>query len=401
MLTDAFQHLLSIHAGPATARQLALLDFLGPRGWHLDVHSGHCAFGTDLRYPIQLLGTESQADGSWLWAWANSASQLPDALLTSARRLRDLGVARDIAELRNAQFDLDEQGHALAAVASGLIGDCCYYRGPYEGGAVYFLVFGLPAELFAPVPMPRAINLLMQAVSAFAVNGRQLTRSFLQAQGFTISATDEGIEARRGADTLVAQFDELDRLIDVHGTLPGTAQGAGAATAVPAPPASALPIQESSRRWWQFWKRRTTGSLAVGNLEDWNARPESLVRSFQADYLAWNDAAFSREDKSGRQVMDWAKQAYGELLRKYCRPGFSGQPIAFGSTSAHHPEHERIVSIKAIGTAGARVRTQIDDSVVPGSSFLVDYEYVLGFSDGRWFLHAVDYLDADGRYPGL
>jgi hypothetical protein len=53
---------------------MALSDLIGERGWQLDLTSGTVTFGDDLRYHIQILGTERHDDGTWLWAWASEAN---------------------------------------------------------------------------------------------------------------------------------------------------------------------------------------------------------------------------------------------------------------------------------------------------------------------------------------
>ena len=54
--------------GAAFARQLALAEHIGERDWQIDLTEGVATFGDDLRYQVQLLGTESHLDNTWLWA---------------------------------------------------------------------------------------------------------------------------------------------------------------------------------------------------------------------------------------------------------------------------------------------------------------------------------------------
>ena len=126
--------------------------------------------------------------------------------------------------------------------------------------------------------------------------------------------------------------------------------------------------------------------------------PETIVKAFITDYCQWNDRAYERSKSSGvsEEILDEAESEYAELLRRYCRPGFSGQTIAFGSHSSHSPRTETIREIILEGEH-ATVKTVAVDSL----GFEANYEYSLAFADGRWFLEAVDYIDEEGRYPGL
>ncbi|WP_208813435.1 DUF6882 domain-containing protein [Micromonospora echinofusca] len=211
---------LSHTLAPALARQLALADLLGERGWQVDINAGTVTFGDDLTYPIQLLGTESQGDGTWLWAWANSDSQLPPALLRAAEWLRGYGREHDIPELTGASHPLDRaDGHLLALLAGGLTGQS-YYRGPYPGGALFFLVEQLPAAVTAPVAPQRVLTVLTQAIQMYPVDHRTLVDGFLRQQGYTVTATPDDVSGQRpDGSTIRVSFDPQGRITNIAGAI--------------------------------------------------------------------------------------------------------------------------------------------------------------------------------------
>ncbi|MEL6320560.1 MAG: DUF6882 domain-containing protein [Cyanobacteria bacterium J06626_14] len=234
-MSSEFKALLSEHVGNAFAKQLAFADVLGDRNWGVDISAGRVMFGNDLSYPIQLLGTEAAGDASWLWAWANQASNLPPALLRTCTELKDIGEARRIPELVDRSYSLEvANGHAIALVASGLNPACCYYRGPYDGGALFFLVCDAPVEVTGQVAPERAITVITQAISQFEVDHRPMATSFLQKQGFNLEINEQSITATRNNQTVTLSFDSLGRINNVEGKL------------------SPSPHPQKSR--WQFWK---------------------------------------------------------------------------------------------------------------------------------------------------
>jgi hypothetical protein len=179
---------LSHHVASALGRQFAFADYLGERSWSVDIGSGAVTFGNDLTFPIQLLGTESHGNGTWLWAWANTQSNLPPDLLRAVEWIRDYGRDQGVSELTDRSFPLaTADGHKLSLLAAGLTG-CGYYRGPYEGGALFFLVEGLPATVLAPVPPVRVIRVLTEALQAYELDHRVVVESFLSQQGFALSS---------------------------------------------------------------------------------------------------------------------------------------------------------------------------------------------------------------------
>lgn len=237
-MTPAFQALLARHIGTAFARQIALADLLGERGWRLDLAEGIAHFGEDLHYPVQLLGSAAEDSASWLWAWANTASNLPENLLVAANALRERGERDGPDELATASLPLDDDGHAIALLAAALSARC-YYRGPYRGGALFFLLDDVPAAVFAPCDDPRVLRLLGQLVAQFPLDHRAMTEGFLDDQGYALQREPEQTIATRGGGRITLAFDALGRLTQLHGSL---APQQASTAAKPAPK-------------WQFWKK--------------------------------------------------------------------------------------------------------------------------------------------------
>jgi hypothetical protein len=231
-----FHDLLSQHIGSAFARQLAFADLLGQRNWSLTISEGVVTFGNDLRFPIQLLGTEADGNGTWLWAWANEASNLPDKVLVACNELREFGRRAGVPELTERTFSLDRaSGHVISLVASGIIGNCCYYRGPYDGGALFFLVNNPPADVLRPVPAERAVTVITQVISDFDVSHRPMAESFLRAQGFSLETASGALAASRHGDQITLSFDSVGRIANIGAKLGPRAQ-------------------EEPSKWWHFWK---------------------------------------------------------------------------------------------------------------------------------------------------
>ncbi len=128
--------------------------------------------------------------------------------------------------------------------------------------------------------------------------------------------------------------------------------------------------------------------------------PRQQVEAFINDFFDWNGRAHAlaeqEADHSG-DAMDEAERTYAEsIIKVYCRPGFSGEPIAFGSTACHEPGKEIIFSEEITGDHAVIQTKHTGDF-----DFVSDYEYLFTRADGKWFLEAINYVDADGKYPSL
>lgn len=204
--------LLEYHGAASLDKQWALGDLIGDADWHVSMAEGVISFG-DKRFPIQVLGSESAASGTWLWSWANHASNLPPALVRSAELLRGFGAEHGVAELAEAELSLESvSGHLLAMIAAGVLGADCYYRGPYEGGAV-FLLLEAPELRVRLSPPTRMINVFIQFISTFEVNHRRALLAYLQSRGYECAAEGDELVGANQQGSIACRFDEHDRFV--------------------------------------------------------------------------------------------------------------------------------------------------------------------------------------------
>jgi hypothetical protein len=216
-----FEELLSQHIASSLLKQYALGEFLGDHYWNVDMRAGTVDFGEGRVYPIQIIGTESEVNGTWLWAWANKASNIPEPLLICANSLRELGTQAGIEALTAPQLELDEvDGHLLTMLACGVCNADAYYAGGYEGGAAFFLIQQSPLSKQPPVSPMEHINVMSSVISDFPVNHRLMARSFLQQQGYTLTeSADEIVATASGSQGITVRFDTLDRISGMETTV--------------------------------------------------------------------------------------------------------------------------------------------------------------------------------------
>ena len=215
-----FQQLLSQHIATSLLKQQVLGDFLGEYNWQVNISAGTVDFGKGRVYPLQIIGTESEITGTWLWGWANTQSNVPPGLLICGQALRELGEKENIEELRQAQFDLDEvDGHSIAIIASGVCKADAYFRGPYEGGDLFFLITGTPLPAQLSTSTLEHVNMMSSVISQFPVHHRLMAQSFLQQQGYDLSeSASEIIASSASGDKISIRFDELERMIGIETT---------------------------------------------------------------------------------------------------------------------------------------------------------------------------------------
>ena len=226
------RELFEENVGLAMSRQRDLAEKIGSWDWGLEMGTGtmtftkkgFLGFGTKrIVTSVQVLGSESEISQTWLWAWANTQSDIPAELLRACESLRARGQREGIAECTEPQLSLDPwDGHRIAMIASGLTPGCAgYYRGPYDGGAIFVLLTG--PELVTPVEMPALRfstlypEILMQAE---ITDHRRAARGFARGLGLTV--TEERADrwaVTDGRSTLSLDFDEHGRFAGMQGAL--------------------------------------------------------------------------------------------------------------------------------------------------------------------------------------
>lgn len=183
-------------------KQITFAHWLKERGnpdWGFDMDTGKLTFGDILAFDAQLLGTEGASSKSWLWAWANSRSNIPDNLLEAANQLRQYGEAHDIPEFTTASMPLDQEvhGHHLSMVASALLKANIYYRGPYQGGAMFLLVTDPNFPLTIANTPEHIVSTITQFASSVKTdNLRLLVTHYLETCQLNVTAIDDVVTGK-------------------------------------------------------------------------------------------------------------------------------------------------------------------------------------------------------------
>ena len=228
-MSPEFESIYHRHALTSFEKQLRLADVIGMRSWRFSMEDGCLTFEEEGEAPHtsapivfapQLLGTVAYNDSTWLWSWANEASQIPSALTRDAQRLR---AADPATEWTTSQFALNLDNadeHRLAMASSGLLAADAFYRGPYTGGAAFFLLRDERLRLLEP-DGPRIVRTITEAISSGAIaNHRAAIMAYLTERGLQPRADDEmAILAMISGRKLRVVFDAQDRLANVSGTL--------------------------------------------------------------------------------------------------------------------------------------------------------------------------------------
>ena len=212
-----YDTLLEKYVGIAFEKQYNLAEIIGESDWNIDLNTGNISFGS-LSFPSQILGTYSFDSGTWLWAWANEASDIPSHLLSEAQALKKLGEENNIEFLSMAEYKMEPTDvHSLGLIASGYFSSSAYYAGNFGSGILLITLKDDSIDSVSYNEHLRILSVFPEIVKNFTVNHKRSLINYLNTKGYKINENNKKLTAEKGENKLSADFDDLGRLISING----------------------------------------------------------------------------------------------------------------------------------------------------------------------------------------
>lgn len=212
------QDLLETYGAIAFEKQKKLTEYIGELSWEIDLNTGEIYFEDKYIFPFQIIGTFSYSSETWLWAWANSGSNIPEGLLEQALSLKKYGEENEIDLLQDEQFDADKQDlHLLGMIASGMFNTSGYYLADYGQG---IMCVTIKSEVVDKLPVDNHLSILTsfpEFISSFETNHKNALTNYLKLKGYKLEFENQKLTAEGNGKTIYAEFDELSRLKELKG----------------------------------------------------------------------------------------------------------------------------------------------------------------------------------------
>jgi hypothetical protein len=214
---------LELYALISLEKQEKFDRLIGEHTMELDVDTGTIRFSNGHAVPFQVLGTESGNTLTWLWAWSDEQPDTPVQLLTSAFQLKDWGEKQDVREFCSPSIDLNRaDGQMISLIASEVCKASCYYRDPYEGGAIYVLLFDKSIDAQPPFDLAGLSQKLSDLISLYEFNHRNALLSYFRMKGLSPVETGSTVTCELGSgEQLSAEFDDSNRITSLNGEMIG------------------------------------------------------------------------------------------------------------------------------------------------------------------------------------
>lgn len=214
-----YDTLFEQYAGIGFEKQYSLAEVIGDNDWNLDMDEGMISFG-NIKMSVQVLGTYSNHSATWLWAWANEASNIPAKLLGQAKELKKMGEEYNIEFLTKEEYKIEPTDvHALGIIASGKFGSSAYYAGDFGDGIALVTLDSPLIDEVEYNEQARILDVFPQVISIFGINHKRALKNYLVAKEYATEETEDLIKATKNNNTIIATFDDNNRLIKLNGEI--------------------------------------------------------------------------------------------------------------------------------------------------------------------------------------
>jgi len=211
------KELIEKFGGIAMEKQLFFSDIVGKMNWNVDVNAGEISFGSELAFPMQVLGTFSHSSESWLWSWANTKSGLPAKIINLANQLKKYGEKNKIDFLTESSFEIERDDmHYIGLIGLGLSESNGYYLGNYGAGTMCLTIESKEIENKFPNDHISIFRTFPQLISQFEINHKETFLNYLNQKGYEIEESEGEVIGISGNGKVQAKFDKLERLTNLE-----------------------------------------------------------------------------------------------------------------------------------------------------------------------------------------
>ncbi len=212
-----FKDLVHQNAGLSFEKQQNFNDLTGSLAWNIDLGTGILSFG-NLEFPIEVIGSLSFNDYSWMWGWANAKSGIPENLLGGSLKMKEIGEKKQIEELTEGHYNVEEGfEHQMGFVASGLLNADAYFCANYGQGTMVLTLKSNNIPKIDTNKFEKVLTSFPQLISGIELDHKETFKNYLIDRDFKIKIDSNKIEGLKNNKVLIAEFDGLSRMKSING----------------------------------------------------------------------------------------------------------------------------------------------------------------------------------------
>ncbi|WP_405415226.1 DUF6882 domain-containing protein [Maribacter sp. Asnod1-A12] len=187
--------------------------------WSCDMAEGKLTFGEDKVFDIQIFGTYSENEKSWMWAWANTQSGISETFLQTSLAVKAFGKALNISDFTTPKFAVEsDPGAFFATIATASIGESCYVPLAFKGVIVYVTIKSEEADSKANNTADSICSHISKVTSEYNFPHKFSLYFYLTAKGYDVELPGNNLVAKKGEDQILGIFDLKGKLMKISNT---------------------------------------------------------------------------------------------------------------------------------------------------------------------------------------
>lgn len=214
-----FNDLVNQNAALSFEKQQNLNEITGGLAWNINLNTSTLSFG-NIDLPIEVIGSLSFNDYSWMWGWENSKSGIPENLLKGSLNIKKIGEEKQIEEFTKGHFNVEEGfEHKMGTVASAILRADAYFCANYGQGT---MVLTLKSDKIPKIDnnkIEKILTTFPQVIGGMDLNHKEAFKSYLIDRNFKLNVSKSKIKGLKNNKILVAEFDETNRLKTLNGNI--------------------------------------------------------------------------------------------------------------------------------------------------------------------------------------
>ncbi|WP_199269155.1 DUF6882 domain-containing protein [Polaribacter sp. L3A8] len=185
-------------------------------GWSCDMLEGKLTYGDDKVFDIQVLGTYSENEKSWLWAWANTQSGIPEKFLQTALAAKAIGEAYQIEDFVTSKKEFSsDPGVYFSTIISAMVKESCYVPLTFKGLTVYVTITSAEADSKARTVPALICSHFTKVAANYTFPHKYSLYFYLKGKGYEVELPGNNIVAKKEDDQILGIFDLKGRLMKI------------------------------------------------------------------------------------------------------------------------------------------------------------------------------------------
>ncbi|PQJ69638.1 DUF6882 domain-containing protein [Polaribacter butkevichii] len=200
----------------STEKQEIFGEMVEGLGWSCDMLEGKLTYGDDKVFDIQVIGTYSENEKSWLWAWANTQSGIPEKFLQTALAAKAIGEAYQIEDFVTSKKEFSsDPGVYFSTIISAMAKESCYVPLTFKGLTVYVTITSAEADSKARTVPALICSHFTKIAANYTFPHKYSLYFYLKGKGYEVELPGNNIVAKNGDDQILGIFDLKGRLMKI------------------------------------------------------------------------------------------------------------------------------------------------------------------------------------------